>query len=63
MPAKVGVCLRLGEGDNLSSPEAVRSGTGAAILLLEGEIVGLPVGHCGAGGGRWRETMEDVFSW
>ena len=34
----------LGKRDNLSFPEAVRSGTGAAVLLLEGEILGLPVG-------------------
>lgn len=30
--------------DNLSFPEAVRSGAGAAVLLLEGELLGLPVG-------------------
>lgn len=40
----------LGERDDLSSPEAVRSGTGAAIMLLEGEI---PMGL------KWKAEKND----
>lgn len=40
----------LGKGDDLSSPEAVRSGAGAAVLLLEGKIlVGL----------KWKAEKND----
>lgn len=40
-------CSALRGRDDLSSPDAVRCGTDAAILLPEGEIPGLPVGHSG----------------
>ena len=40
----------LGERDDLSSPEAVRSGTGAAIMLLEGEILA---------GLKWKAEKND----
>lgn len=45
MPVRVwGLCSTLGGKRGLSSPEAARSGTAAALLFLEGEILGLPVG-------------------
>lgn len=40
----------VGKRDDLSSPEAVRSGTGAAVFLLEGKIlVGL----------KWKAEKND----